>query len=177
MVTIATYQVILVVVIATKNRIMRTPVSLLALELFDADLPKIQHASEVLIRQTPREGWVRSIRKSLGMSMRAYATRIGFKEPSSVKDLERNERAGTITLQTLKRAAEAMDADFVYAIVPRKSLRETVAARARQVAEQRIAPIAKSMALEEQGLSKSQIQRQIDELAHELEMRPDRLWR
>jgi predicted DNA-binding mobile mystery protein A len=156
---------------------MRTPVSLLALELFDKELPEIQGASEALIRHTPREGWVRSIRKSLGMSMRAFATRIGFKEPSSVTNLERNEREGTITLQTLRRAAEAMDADFVYAIVPRKSLRETVAARAREVAQQRIAPIAKSMALEEQGLSKKQIQRQVDELADELEMRPDRLWR
>jgi HAMP domain-containing protein len=70
-----------------------------------------------------------------------------------------------------------MDADFVYAIVPRKRLRETVAARAREVALQRIAPIAKSMALEEQGLSKKEIERQVDELARELEMRPDRLWR
>jgi predicted DNA-binding mobile mystery protein A len=156
---------------------VRTPVSLLALELFDTELPELRQAAESLRRQMPREGWVRSIRKSLGMSMRAFATRIGFKEPSSVKELERNERTGTITLQTLKRAAEAMDADFVYAIVPRKSLRETVAARARQVAQQRIAPIAKSMALEEQGLSKKQIERQVDELAHELEMRPDRLWR
>lgn len=65
----------------------------------------------------------------------------------------------------------------MYAIVPRKRLRETVAARAREVALQRIAPIAKSMALEEQGLSKKEIERQVDELARELEMRPDRLWR
>jgi predicted DNA-binding mobile mystery protein A len=156
---------------------MRTPVSLLALELFDTELPEIQRAAQSLNRQMPREGWVRSIRKSLGMSMRAFATRMGFKEPSSVKELEQNERAGTITLQTLKRAAEAMDADFVYAIVPRRRLRETVAARAREIAQQRIAPIAKSMALEEQGLSKKEIERQIDELARELEIRPDRLWR
>src|SRR6266852_9170303 len=147
---------------------MRTSVSLLALELFDTELPEIQRAAESLNRHMPREGWVRSIRKSLGMSMRAFATRMGFKEPSSVKELEQNERAGTITLQTLKRAAEAMDADFVYAIVPRTRLRETVAVRARQLAEQRLAPIVKSMALEEQGLSKEQIDQQLDELAREL---------
>ena len=156
---------------------MRTSVSLLALELFDTELPEIRRAAESLNRHLPREGWVRSIRKSLGMSMRAFATRMSFKEPSSIKELEQNERAGTITLQTLKRAAEAMDADFVYAIVPRRGLRETVAARAREIAQQRITPIAKSMALEEQGLSKKEIERQVDELARELEMRPDRLWR
>lgn len=156
---------------------MRTPTKLLALELFDKELPVLQKAGKSLRDRMPREGWVRSIRKSLGMSMRSFSRRIGFNEPASVKALERNELAGTITLQTLKRAAEAMDADFVYAIVPRNKLRHTVAARARELAEQRFAPIAKSMAMEEQGLSQAQIERQIDELARELERKPEALWR
>ena len=109
--------------------------------------------------------------------MRAFSRRIGFQDPASVKELERNERAGSITLDTLKRAAEALDADLVYAIVPRKNLRDTVAARAREVARQRIAPVAKSMALEEQALTKVQIDRQVDELARELERKPEMLWR
>ena len=156
---------------------MRTPVRLLALDLFDRELPRLQQAANALREYTTREGWVRSIRKSLGMSMRAFSKRIGFKEPASVKDLERNERAGTITLETLRRAAEALDADFVYAIVPRRKLRETVAARAREVARQRVAPIAKSMALEEQGMSEADIARQVEELARELERKPEVLWR
>jgi len=109
--------------------------------------------------------------------MRSFSRRIGFKEPASVKELERNERAGTITLQTLKRAAEAIDADFVYAIIPRQNLREMIAARARAVACQRLSPIVKSMALEDQGLTTAQLDRQIDELARELERRPGMLWR
>jgi hypothetical protein len=52
-----------------------------------------------------------------------------------------------------------------------------VSARARAVAQQRVAPISKSMALEEQGLTPAQIERQIDELAHELERKPNALWR
>jgi predicted DNA-binding mobile mystery protein A len=156
---------------------MTTPVKLLALEQFDKSLPEIQQAAGSLRDHLPREGWVRSIRKSLGMSMRAFSRRIGFKEPASVKELESNERAGTITLQTLRRAAEALDADFVYAIVPRKGLRETVSTRAREIAQKRIAPLAKSMALEEQGLTDSQIARQIDELTRELEQKPETLWR
>lgn len=156
---------------------MGTPVKLLALELFDHELPKLQEAARALQEALPREGWVRSIRKSLGMSMSAFSRRMAFKVPASVNELEHNERTGTITLETLRRAAEALNADFVYAIIPRKSLREMVVARARDVARQRIAPIAKSMALEEQGLSKAQIDRQIDELAEELERKPDALWR
>jgi predicted DNA-binding mobile mystery protein A len=102
---------------------------------------------------------------------------MGFKVPASVNELEHHERKGSITLETMRRAAEALDADFVYAIIPRNSLREMVSARARDVARQRILPISKSMALEEQGLTQAQIARQIDELANELERKPDALWR
>jgi predicted DNA-binding mobile mystery protein A len=156
---------------------MRTPVKLLALELFDKNLSALQQAGTALRQQAPREGWVRGIRTSLGMSMRSFAQRIGFKEPASVKEMERNERAGTVTLQTLRRAADALDADLVYAIIPRKPLREMVADRAKEVARQRVSPLAKSMALEEQGLTKAQLERQVEELARELEQKPEILWR
>lgn len=156
---------------------MRTPVRLLAVEQFDKDLAALQKSARLFLSKTPREGWVRSIRKSLGISMRSFAARLRFKEPSSVQQLELNERNGTITLQTLKRAADALDAEFVYAIIPRKSLRSVISARAREVAESRIAPIAKSMALEQQGLSKAEIARQVDELARELMAKPEALWR
>ena len=109
--------------------------------------------------------------------MRSFATRLGFKEPASVKEMERNERVGTITLQTLRRAADALDADLVYAIIPRKPLRQMVAERAKAVARQRVSPLAKSMALEEQGLTKAQLERQVEELARELEQKPELLWR
>jgi predicted DNA-binding mobile mystery protein A len=111
------------------------------------------------------------------MSIAALSRRMGFKVPASLNELEQNERSGAITLATLRRAAEALDADLVYAIVPRKNLREMVSARARAVAQQRVAPISKSMALEDQGLTPAQIERQIDELAHELERKPNALWR
>lgn len=156
---------------------MRTPVKLVALELFDAELPQLKRSAEALHTYTPRGGWVSTIRKSLGMSMRAFSKRIGFKEHASVKELERNERTGKVTLETLRRAAEALDADLVYAIVPRRALRATISERARVLARQRIAPIAKSMALEEQGLRKSEVDRQVAELAQELEQKPSLLWR
>jgi predicted DNA-binding mobile mystery protein A len=110
------------------------------------------------------------------MSMEVLAGRMHFKQSASVKDLERNERLGTITLQTLKRAAEALDADFVYAIVPRKPLRETVASRARELAVQRLVPSLQTKAPEHQVLSDKQIDR-VDGLARTLERKPHLLWR
>jgi hypothetical protein len=52
-----------------------------------------------------------------------------------------------------------------------------VAERAKEVARQRVSPLAKSMALEEQGLTKAQTERQVEELARELEQKPELLWR
>jgi predicted DNA-binding mobile mystery protein A len=156
---------------------MRTPVKLLAVEQSDKELAGLQKSARLLLSRTPREGWVQGIRKSLGMSMRSFAARMGFSEPSSIRQLESNERTGAITLQTLKRAADALDAEFVYAIVPRNSLRSAIAARARELAVSRISPIAKSMALEQQGLTKSELARQVEELAEELMRKPETLWR
>jgi predicted DNA-binding mobile mystery protein A len=119
---------------------------------------------------------VKSIRTTLGMSERAFAKRLGVIH-GSVQELERNERSGKVTLATLRRAARALDADFVYAIVPRQPLRETISARARELAIERFGPIAGSMSLEDQSLTQKQAERRIAALAETLETKPRDLWR
>jgi hypothetical protein len=63
----------------------------------------------------------------------------------SVDQLKKNELAGALTLASLRRAAEALDAELFYAIIPRKPLRQTIAERAKEVARKRVAPVAHSM--------------------------------
>jgi predicted DNA-binding mobile mystery protein A len=145
-------------------------------EQFDRKLPQLQKAARSLALEAPQSGWIRTIRQVLGMSSSALAKRLGIAHTGLLK-LEKGERLGTVSLATLRRAAEALDADFVYAVVPRKALRLTVHARARQLAEARALPVAKSMQLENQGLSSEQIERRIEELARDLETRPRELWR
>jgi predicted DNA-binding mobile mystery protein A len=91
--------------------------------------------------------------------------------------LEENEKTETITLASLRRVAAALDAELVYAIVPRKNLRESITTRARELAAVRVAPIAQSMKLEAQGLPDNELKVRIEELARELERRPRELWR
>jgi len=102
---------------------------------------------------------------------------VTLKAQQSVDQLEKNERAGAITLASLRRAAEALDAELFYAIIPRKPLRQTIAERAKEVARKRVAPVAHSMQLEAQGVADNQLQEQITELALELERNPRELWR
>lgn len=155
---------------------MTTPVKLLAVDQLDERLTRLREAAEEIRRQAPRAGWVKTIRTALGMSVRSFAKRLGNAH-ASLQELERNERRGSVTLESLRRAAEALDADLVYAIVPRKPLRVVISERAHALALERLKPIAQSMALEDQSLSAKQLQRQVDELARDLESKPAVLWR
>jgi len=128
------------------------------------------------LRHSGAGGWIRALRQALGLSAAALGSRMRLAQQSVVQ-LEKNERAGAITLASLRRAAEALDAEFFYAIIPRRPLREMISERAQQVARERVAPVAHSMQLEAQGLNHDELQERVMELARELERRPRDLWR
>jgi predicted DNA-binding mobile mystery protein A len=112
----------------------------------------------------PPRGWVRAIRDALGMSSTELAGRMGVRQ-SSVSELERSEELETVKLETLRRAADALDCDLVYALVPRTSLEEAVRAQARRKAERYLAPIAHHMRLEDQSVGDDDAAAQLEELA------------
>jgi predicted DNA-binding mobile mystery protein A len=124
-------------------------------------------------RAAPKSGWIAAIRKSLGMSGSTLAKRIGVSQ-SALAQYEKSEKDGNITLQTLEKVANALDADLVYAIVPRKPIKKTLEERAAEVARKRILPLAHSMSLEDQSAS---IEEEIEDLKRELLERPRELWR
>ncbi|MEO7716112.1 MAG: mobile mystery protein A [Capsulimonas sp.] len=125
----------------------------------------------------PRRGWIRDVRDALGMSAAQLAVRIGVSQPSVAK-MEKSEAEGTITLQSLRRAADAMDCMLVYAMVPRRSLETFVTERAEDVARRLVGRVAHTMALEQQGMGTELDKRQAAELAAELvrTLSPE-LWR
>src|SRR5476651_904839 len=98
--------------------------------------------------QVPPKGWIRAIRDALGMSGVQLAKRLKV-SPQTVEAMEKSEAAGTIQLNTLKRAAEAMDCTLVYALVPRTSLENTIKSRARQIATTALARVSHTMKLED----------------------------
>lgn len=80
---------------------------------------------------TPRCGWVRTIRLAYGMSSGALGRRVGI-SAQGVRKLEAAEAEGAITLRTLARIAHGLDCEVRYVLVPRTSLIEQVARRARE---------------------------------------------
>ena len=128
---------------------------------------------EPLIR--PGRGWIKAIREAIGMTTGQFARRLGVAQPR-VAALEKAEADGVVTLKSLRQAAEALDCDFVYALVPRKPLEQVVKDRARDVAERQLARTDQTMRLENQAVSKARMVRARDELAAELLRSDRRLW-
>lgn len=123
----------------------------------------------------PRDGWVAAIRDALGVSTTELGRRMGINN-SNVLRLERSERDGVIGLDTLRRAADALECDLVYALVPRRPLAEMVDEQARRRASALLQPVTHSMRLEDQAVDASALEAQLQELADDLVDKPG-LWR
>jgi predicted DNA-binding mobile mystery protein A len=98
----------------------------------------------------PRSGWIRAIREALGMSSAALGHRLGV-SAQAVRAMETSEVEGRIRINTLRRAAEAMDCVFVYVILPKTSLETVVQRQATKIAEGQLTATSHSMALEDQA--------------------------
>jgi len=110
------------------------------------------------------------------MSMAHMAARMGISQPA-VSQMERREAEGAITLNLLSQAADALDCDVVYALVPRAgSLTEAMETRARHLAGGTVGRVSHTMRLEDQAISERARREQVDDLVRELMDNPRTLW-
>ena len=86
----------------------------------------------------------------------------------NVSELERNEMRETIKLDTLRRAAAALDCELVYALVPRTTLEDSVREQAMTKARTLLGPVAHHSRLEDQSLGVDDTDAQLGELAARL---------
>ena len=156
------------------NKMSASTVKLQAIRQLDEKLLPIKSLKASF--QRPKSGWIAAIRKTLGMSNRQLAERMGV-AVSRISKLESSEVGGATTLQSLERAADAMDCELVYALVPRDSLKRFMQQQARKVAEQRAAYVDHHMALEAQNLDKAALKQYIeDDVQSILHEQPRWLW-
>jgi predicted DNA-binding mobile mystery protein A len=101
------------------------------------------------------------------MSGPELAKRMGVSR-SSVSDLEMNEMHGTVQLDTLRRAAEALDSELVYFLIPRKRLSEIVGEQARRKASALLTQVAHHGRLEEQELDPVAANEELEAFASDL---------
>ena len=99
----------------------------------------------------PIHGWLRAIREALGLSLEQVG-RIAGAPKQRIQRFEKAEPSDRITVRTLRRVAEAMDCELVYAIVPKSgSIVELAERRARAEAAKRVLSVEHTMALENQA--------------------------
>lgn len=124
----------------------------------------------------PKEGWIRTLRKALGMSGSQLATRLGVKK-AQVSQMELMELEDRITLRQLRKAADALQCDLTYALVPRQPVEEVLRVQAARVANDRVMQVHVHMTLEAQQLSPEALAVEIErETERLLRGKPGQLW-
>ena len=125
----------------------------------------------------PKQGWVRTVREALGMTVDALATRLSI-TPTAVRKMEKSEMNETISLKTLQRAAEALDCEIKYALVPKNTLSEIKTQQATIKAKEKLQSISHSMKLEDQEVDAESQKLLLEELVKELlEGNGKKLWK
>src|SRR6266481_6348824 len=134
----------------------------------------VDNAASHAALQTPPEGWLRTVRKALGMSGAQLAKKLGVTR-ARIAQAEQAELHGGVTLKSMQATAEAMGCRFVYAIVPPRPIEDIIVAQARKKAMAIVGTASKHMALESQTLPNDKIAQEVERLTQEIarEMPPD----
>ena len=93
-------------------------------------------------------------------------------------DLEKREVDESISLKRLREAAQALDMEFVYGLVPKDgSLDQLIDRKAEALAKKIVMRTARNMELENQGNSKASIQKAIEDRKQRLKFELNKkLW-
>ena len=155
------------------SQIMRNKRKLL-IEQLDQKLKPFYKTRMVVV---PDRGWINTIRTTLNMTMAQLGTKINITK-QGVKRIEDSETNGTITINSIKEVAAAMDLRLVYGLVPKDgTIDDLIKMKAEKLARKIVLRTNQNMKLEDQAIGDEKIKKTIKDLANEIkrEMRKS-LW-
>ncbi len=125
----------------------------------------------------PSKGWINTFRTALKMSLRQLGNRLNI-APQSTKEIEEREANGTITLNTLRDVANALDMQLVYGFVSKHgSLEQMIEKRAQEIAQEIVGRTNVTMTLEDQQNSNERLATAITQKKEEIKYEmPKYLW-
>jgi predicted DNA-binding mobile mystery protein A len=100
----------------------------------DETLLGFRAARRAIEEEVLESGWLRAVRQATGIPVHVLQKRLGVTK-YEVFRLEKAERTSRIGLANLKRAAEALGCELVYALIPREGSLEDLAAAERAARE------------------------------------------
>lgn len=133
---------------------------------------KIQSVRKI---SSPRDGWIRAVRSALAMSVGQLAQRLGM-TPQGARELERREKDGSITLNTLSRVAEVLGCELRIAFVARGSLEKTFQEQLQLKAREERDRIVHTMRLEGQETGTLSTLKRVTDAEPQSPARLRRLW-
>ena len=137
---------------------------------------KLKPFYEIKNIEVPERGWVYAIRTALNMTLQqlGYKLKITIQ---GVKDIEKRELSGSISIKSLKEVAKALDMQFVYGFVSNhNSIEKFIELKAMELAKKMVLNNLNA-ASENKELSEAEIQREIEDFASEIKREiPKSLW-
>lgn len=124
----------------------------------------------------PPEGWMKSVRLSLGMTGAQLAARNKISR-AAISKTEKAELDGGVTIKHMEKMAASMGCRFVYAIVPTSSIENIRETQAKSKANSVMKQVSTHMALEDQLSNSEILRKQRDDLLKEfLDNKKGELW-
>lgn len=126
--------------------------------------------------QVPERGWIYTIRTALNMTLQQLGHQLKITS-QGVKDIEKRELSGSISIKSLKEVGKALDMQFVYGFVSNhNSLEKFIEFKSRELAE-KIVQKNMNAADENKKLSEDELQKEIEDFAREIQKEiPKSLW-
>jgi predicted DNA-binding mobile mystery protein A len=148
-------------------------ISKIAIKQIDNQLNKWKFAKIFCV---PKYGWIKVIRTALGMTTTQLARKLNV-DRSRIIRIEADEIKTALTMKTLITVADALNCDFVYALVPRKPLCKIIEQQANKIAMLQLDKISHNMFLENQMVTPEKNKKQLKELKTRLlEEMPKNFW-
>ena len=125
----------------------------------------------------PDKGWVNAIRIAVKMSLRQLGERLHI-TPQAVRDLEKREQEGAITINTLKEVGRVLEMDLVYGFISRhNSLEDMIETRAREIAEEVVLKTRQTVQIDNSRQTENDIKKAIQQKTFEISSKmPSNLW-
>jgi len=137
---------------------------------------KLKPFYEIKNIEVPERGWVYAIRTAMNMTLQQLGHKLKI-TIQGVKDIEKRELSGSISIKSLKEVAKALDMQFVYGFVSNhNSIEKFIELKAMELAKKMVLN-SLNAASENKELSEADIQREIEDFASEIKREiPKSLW-
>lgn len=135
---------------------------------------KIENIQEAQFAFTGVKSWINYIRAAYGMSLRQLANRCGITK-TALHRLEKAEIDRKINMGSLMKIAAALNCKLVYGFVPLNSVEAAKDKQARMKANEIITQSTQEMEMEDQAVSKEELQIQFQTLIKKIKQ-SRKLW-